>query len=253
MKTAKALPPDQTGVFSQGALELMAQAVAEHHRAVIELQSLFARYGAKTSTHVLTAAKPEVNVRELEDTRSFAVINFSEVTVQVGWGGRSASPGMGTPLLAESFLQLPLETNAVILGASTSELEAAGGQGAMVMFIRYRHLMGLAAGPLQGSAGGGGGGAAETASAVTAGSPGIIEAGVASTAVLPANPSRKGLTIQNTGATAVSLGLGHAAVIGHDLVLEPGASWDGLISGRLWRGAVNAIAAAPTSLAVAEV
>jgi hypothetical protein len=237
--------------MTQSALELLARSTAEQHRTMIELKSLFAKHGGRVSTHWLTQARPERNVHELEETRSFAVLNFSPVTIQVGWGGRSATAGNAMPVLANSYIQLPLETNSVILGAAPSEIEEAGGQ-AMVMFIRYQHLMGLAGGPLTG-AGGGAAGTAETANTVTGASPGTVAVGNVSGLVIAANTTRKGLNIQNTGASTVSLGLGHPAVLGRDLVLAPEASWDGRVSGALWRGAVNAIATAAGTLAVVEV
>ncbi len=241
-----------TEQLPEGTLVLLARATAEQHAAIMELRSLFAKRGGILTDHFLTAAKPARVIKELEDCRSFAVLNFSPVvTVQVGFGGSAAVAGGGMPVPPQSFIQLPVETNLAELAASVAELETV--QQAMVFFIRFRHLVHLEAGPLN-SLAGAGAGARETVAAVTGKSPRSVAVGAAAAAVIAANAERKGLEIQNTGPEPVSLGLGAAAVIGDDVVLAPGASWNGTISGVLWRGAINAIAAkAGNSVAVVEV
>lgn len=73
--------------------------------------------------------------------------------------------------------------------------------------------------------------------------------------VVAANTSRRGLSIVNTGTVDVSLGLGATAVAGSGILLAAnGGAWDGLISGVLWTGAVNAITTTGTgALGVVEV
>lgn len=231
-------------------LALMARATAAQHEAILELQALFARKGGDLSTHFLTAENPKEEIASLP-CLSFAVLNFSAVTIEFGFGGRSATPGNAIPVPPSSFLQLPIETNIAVIGATLAELSEV--EQAMVAFVRFRHLVNLEAGPLSGGGGGGSTPASETANVVTAKSPRSVAVGLASGAVIAANPERKGLSIENTGANAVSLGLANPAIVGDDVVLEPAGSWDGTISGVLWRGAVNAIAAAASSLAVVEV
>lgn len=234
----------------ESGLQLMARATAQQHQAILELRELFARRGGQIEEFFLTAEKPERTIKDISsDCRGFAVVNFSTITIQVGFGGRSALAGSGFPVPAQSYIQVPTETNLVILAATLAELE--GVSQAMVAFIKYRHLVNLAAGPLNSSAASQ---AREAASAVTGKSPRSVEVGVVSAAVIAANSERKGLEIQNTGIEAISLGLGAAAVIGDDIVLEPKASWNGTISGVLWRGYVDAIAPGPGNhLAVVEV
>lgn len=252
-----------TGNLPQGTLALMAQATAEQHRAVLELQSLFARRGGIVSQHQLTIEHPEVVVKELtfpsldvsladgvraeDSARSFAVINFSPITIQVGWGGRAATAGGASPVPGQSYLQMPTDCNNAEVSAASVDLEGLGGAGALFLFIRYRHLVNLDAGPLSNAQGG-----REGVFAVTASSPRSVAVTGASSQVIAANANRKGLEIINTSETAVSLGLGAAAVAGDDIYLQPGGSWSGTISGVLWRGAVTAIGEGG-KLAVVEV
>lgn len=76
------------------------------------------------------------------------------------------------------------------------------------------------------------------------------------TAVLSANPSRAGVSIVNAGSNPVSLrpASSGAAVAGEGIWLAAGGgSWDGKISGRLWKGRVRGIAVGGSSdLAVTE-
>lgn len=61
--------------------------------------------------------------------------------------------------------------------------------------------------------------------------------------ILEANPRRRGSTWMNNGTSVISLGLGSAApVVGRGITLQPnGGSWDGRISGVVFRGSVFAI------------
>lgn len=61
--------------------------------------------------------------------------------------------------------------------------------------------------------------------------------------ILAANPEARGRNIQNTGtAGSLTIGLGTSnPIAGQGLVLPPGASWDGRISGSLWNGSVSVI------------
>jgi hypothetical protein len=65
----------------------------------------------------------------------------------------------------------------------------------------------------------------------------------APTLILKPNYKRRGLSIQNTGSSgALTVGLGVMnPQPGAGLVLSPGASWDGRISGELWLGLVSVI------------
>lgn len=71
--------------------------------------------------------------------------------------------------------------------------------------------------------------------------------GVASTAVLAANPSRLGVSLYNDSANNIYLGLGGPAVNGKGIKLVAGASWDGKLADAVWVGTITAIAAAAAS------
>lgn len=62
--------------------------------------------------------------------------------------------------------------------------------------------------------------------------------------VLSPNPRRRGLNVQNLGsAGSLTLGLGTTTPIaGTGIVLAPGASWDGRVSGAVWPGSVSVVA-----------
>jgi hypothetical protein len=66
--------------------------------------------------------------------------------------------------------------------------------------------------------------------------------------VIDANPHRRGLSIQNLSAAGgpnLTIGLGVTSPqSGAGWVLQPGASWDGRVSGALWTGAVSVVASA---------
>jgi len=76
----------------------------------------------------------------------------------------------------------------------------------------------------------------------------VAGAGTASstgpTVVLAPNPRRRGLSVQNRASAGnLTIGLGVSnPIINTGLVLAPGASWDGRLSGAVWPGAVNVIA-----------
>jgi hypothetical protein len=245
-------PPEVTDAHGQdlpqGSLALMLEATAHQHRAVMELQALFARKGGELSRHFLTPANVKEEMFQLEDLKSFTIVNFSTVTVYLGMGGASSTAGNAFPIPPLSFMQFPIETNVAKIGAALTDLESVGS--AEVAFIRFRHLVNFAAGNLSAASAGA---SSSGVSAVTSKSPRSVAVGVASAAVIAANPERRGLSIENTSETPVSLGLGQPAVVGDDVVLQPAGSWDGTISGVLWRGAVNAIATAVSSLAVVEI
>jgi hypothetical protein len=63
-------------------------------------------------------------------------------------------------------------------------------------------------------------------------------------AILAANPRRRGLQVQNTGAAgALTIGLGVTGPQpGAGLVLAPGTSWNGTVSRMLWTGSVSLVA-----------
>lgn len=237
----QAATPATSMDIPQDALALIAQSTAEQHRAILALQDLFASRGAIISQHQLTLEHPEVTIKELEECRSFAVINLSNIVLQVGWGGRLASGGGATPVTSLSFLQIPTDCN-------NCEISGTGltATPAVFLFVRYRHIAHLAGGSLDGGR--------EVVGAVTPESPRKVALGAGvSTAVLPANLERRGILITNTSAAKISLGLGQAAVEGDDIVLEPGGSWGGTISGVLWQGAINGFSAAGGSVTVVEI
>lgn len=64
--------------------------------------------------------------------------------------------------------------------------------------------------------------------------------------VMDANPHRRGLNIQNlsgAGGPNLTIGLGVTSPqSGTGWVLQPGASWDGRVSGALWTGSVSVVA-----------
>ena len=242
--------PAATSDLPQGTLALIARATAEQHQAILELQRMFQRRGGILSRHFLSQAVPKEDVFMLDECKSFTVVNFSAITVQVAFGGTSSSAGGAMPVQEYSWIQIPTDVNTATLAAEASALAGVGQ--AMVFFIRYENLMPFGGGTLSGSTGGGSG-ARETAAAVTSESPRSVKVKVTSTSVIAANATRKGLSVENTGTVPISLGLGAAAVAGDDIVLEPAGSWDGTISGTLFTGAVNAIAGSETTLAVVEV
>lgn len=75
-----------------------------------------------------------------------------------------------------------------------------------------------------------------------------------SSIILPSNSRRLGLSIVNSGAAAVYLGLGNVAISGQGIYLAAnGGSWDGRISDLVWMGNVSAICATTSTLTVLEV
>lgn len=76
--------------------------------------------------------------------------------------------------------------------------------------------------------------------------------------LVDANPERRGLEIRNTGAQSVCLGLGqNSPTFGAGIVLapfgQPGSTWDGRISGAVWKGSVTPVAAAGQTSTIAFV
>lgn len=83
--------------------------------------------------------------------------------------------------------------------------------------------------------------------------PGAFPVTTQSQQILQANPRRRGSLWTNISAAAtVSLGLGTLAAANVGVVLPPGASWDGTISGMTWQGSVQAIGSAAATLAYVE-
>jgi len=70
--------------------------------------------------------------------------------------------------------------------------------------------------------------------------------GVTAAGILNANANRKGLSVQNLGTTGnLSLGLGTTSPqAGTGITLQPGQSWDGRVSGQMWRGSVSIVGSA---------
>jgi hypothetical protein len=75
---------------------------------------------------------------------------------------------------------------------------------------------------------------------VTPGSCNVQLLGAPPGVILKASPHRRGSSVQNTGTTGnLTLGLGITQPqSGQGLVLTPGQSWDGRISGEIWSGSV---------------
>jgi hypothetical protein len=196
----------------------------------------------------LTATSPSFALQDVSLAKpcaSLAVINPTPVAVSVGWAGNRAAAGLGIAVPANSYIVLPVETNYVDIAASPAAL--AADVEINVIVFEYRTRQRLSAGGLGGAGGG--------PVTVTATSPGAVTVGVASALILPANINRNGLQAVNASANAISIGLGHAAVLGQDIWLAAsGGAWDGTISGKLWLGSLFAIAAgAGSDLALTEV
>lgn len=70
--------------------------------------------------------------------------------------------------------------------------------------------------------------------------------GTAAQSILNANANRKGLSVQNIGTAGnLTLGLGTTSPqSGTGIVLLPGNSWDGRVSGQMWTGSVTIIGSA---------
>lgn len=72
--------------------------------------------------------------------------------------------------------------------------------------------------------------------------------GTQQTTVLEANPNRRGVTIQNlsgSGGPQLTIGLGNRSPInGQGIVILPGGSWDGRVSGEVFKGSVTLISTA---------
>jgi hypothetical protein len=63
------------------------------------------------------------------------------------------------------------------------------------------------------------------------------------TAVINGNPRRRGLHVQNLAAAGnLTVGLGTTQPQpGTGIVLTPGQSWDGRVSGALWKGSISVV------------
>lgn len=92
--------------------------------------------------------------------------------------------------------------------------------------------------------------------ATTAAAPATAAVTSTSAQAVAANTSRVGINIENVGSVDASFGLGaNAAADNSGIVIKAnGGTWDGLISGRLWTGAVNAkTPSGSTTLAIQEI
>lgn len=77
----------------------------------------------------------------------------------------------------------------------------------------------------------------------------VAAGGTASTVPAPllnANANRRGLSVQNIATTGtISLGLGTTAPqINTGITLAPGQSWDGRVSGQMFRGSISIVGSA---------
>ncbi len=76
---------------------------------------------------------------------------------------------------------------------------------------------------------------------------GGVDVGTSSTAVRPANPSRRYLALVNDSDTVIYVRLGTAAVLNEGIRLNAEGGWYEMLEGQnLYTGAVNAIASAAT-------
>jgi hypothetical protein len=74
---------------------------------------------------------------------------------------------------------------------------------------------------------------------------GAVSVGIASTAILAANPDRRYLLLVNDSNANIYVSLGAAAVLYTGIRLNAGGGWYEMLDGQnLYTGAVNAIAAA---------
>lgn len=230
-------------------LSRLEQLIHTHLHAVEFLIEATGHHAPRMEWVDLTPATPLIIAQQVNNknrAKGIALVNPSPVGVVLGWAA-VPSVSQGIPVPPQSYLRMPLpEVNRVeaycpAFGAVTQ---------ASIVLLEYDFPPELAAGSLTLGLDGNG----NAASAVTPTSPRSVAVGVTSTSVLAANPSRKGSEFENTGTTTISLGLGNAAVAGDDIVLAPSGAWNGLISGVLWLGSVNAISsAAGGTLAVVEV
>jgi hypothetical protein len=172
--------------------------------------------------------------------RGLSVLNPSSKTIHIGFEGGSTTGG-GLQCPPWSALVWPVRFIQLSLAVSHEDAETGTAE------VHVARLPAPPQQPFLGSYG------LPSVYAPTLASPREVAVGTVSGVVLAKNGSRKGLSIQNTGSVNVSLGLGLVAIAGHDVVLEPGGSWDGTIGTVLWRGQVNAIAGAASTLAVVEV
>lgn len=91
-----------------------------------------------------------------------------------------------------------------------------------------------------------------TKTSLTASSPTAVSVGVATTAAVASNATRKGLCLVNTSINTISLGIGVSAVLNSGITLYPGGSWC-MEEYNFSTAAVNAIAsAAASNLSVQE-
>lgn len=122
------------------------EAISElHNRSLAVLHGLLSGAGSETSLETLTASAPVKQIEQMRAARSIGVVNFSPVTVYLGWGGRSASAGNGVPVAPRSWLVLPQPANILDLGASTSDLANLSAQALLIRFDQHQPLAG---GPL---------------------------------------------------------------------------------------------------------
>lgn len=92
---------------------------------------------------------------------------------------------------------------------------------------------------------------ANTKGPLTANSPTSVSVGVASTAFLAANASRKGMCAVNVSSSTISFGMGTAAVLNSGITLYPGGTWC-MDEYTYSQQAINAIASAAASTVAAQ-
>ena len=84
--------------------------------------------------------------------------------------------------------------------------------------------------------------------------PGKVKVKTTTTVVIAENLQRQGLEVVNGSSQPVYLYPGKAAVEGEGMYLAAnGGSWNGIIGGMVWTGAVNGIAKEEVTIQVVEV
>jgi len=233
-------------VGGQDHIDRLERLLHQHLKVVNALRQV---EGVRFEVVDLSSSEPSFLLQDVNlknPVAGLGIINPTQVSVSLGWAGNRASAGLGISIPAGSYLVLPINTNVADVAVSAAAL-ASDAQVTVTVF-EFEKPPRLSGGSL-GSSGGSG------LTVVTSESPGSVSVGVASSLLLPANLSRKGLQAVNASSNAISLGLGHAAVLGNDIWLAAaGGAWDGTISGKLWLGAIYGIAAGASSdLALVEV
>ncbi len=140
-------PLSDRRLFLEGMTTLQEHAAAQLAFSH-QLAQLLHASPARMSIETISTNKPVLSAYELGEAQSIGVLNWSSVTIQVGFAGRSATAGNGIAVPPASWLVLPLECNMIDVGADQADLALVGE--AHVGLIRFEHRQELAAGSLGG-------------------------------------------------------------------------------------------------------